>query len=243
MCRDLTLLCWCFNVCNNSASLTEGICLPFLFLGQDSGFPCFKGGPRTIQNLRKRCHLSLTEEVKSWSASIWTRFDCYCNHDTVCFFLAAMCVIGALSDQQQLRCMADTAVWLLSKGFKWNIVRLGLFGDCLLSSLWPSQSLQWSVLIRAVWKIKSFNGNWFTALWFWQLSRILWQFVTCFRLVWGNCNCIGRNTFEKSCRLHLLQHGFLFFIIPPCHLSELCWLLGEFSYTAREILHFLPIFR
>ncbi|KAJ6682785.1 PHOSPHATIDYLINOSITOL KINASE [Salix koriyanagi] len=29
---------------------------------QDSGFPCFKGGPRTIQNLRKRCHLSLTEE-------------------------------------------------------------------------------------------------------------------------------------------------------------------------------------
>ncbi|KAF5958946.1 hypothetical protein HYC85_000155 [Camellia sinensis] len=30
---------------------------------QDSGFPCFKGGPRTIQNLRKRFHLSLTEEI------------------------------------------------------------------------------------------------------------------------------------------------------------------------------------
>ncbi|KAI5405047.1 variant 4, Phosphatidylinositol 4-kinase beta 1 [Lathyrus oleraceus] len=29
---------------------------------QDSGFPCFKGGLRTIQNLRKRFHLSLTEE-------------------------------------------------------------------------------------------------------------------------------------------------------------------------------------
>ncbi|XWS33160.1 hypothetical protein CRYUN_Cryun22dG0055300 [Craigia yunnanensis] len=29
---------------------------------QDSGFPCFKGGPRTIQNLRKRFLLSLTEE-------------------------------------------------------------------------------------------------------------------------------------------------------------------------------------
>ncbi|KAJ3671639.1 hypothetical protein LUZ60_007718 [Juncus effusus] len=29
---------------------------------EDSGFPCFKGGPRTIQNLRKRFHLSLTEE-------------------------------------------------------------------------------------------------------------------------------------------------------------------------------------
>ncbi|XP_031280794.1 phosphatidylinositol 4-kinase beta 1-like [Pistacia vera] len=29
---------------------------------QDSGFPCFKGGPRTIQNLRKRFHLSQTEE-------------------------------------------------------------------------------------------------------------------------------------------------------------------------------------
>jgi phosphatidylinositol 4-kinase len=29
---------------------------------QDSGCPCFKGGPRTLQNLRKRFHLSLTEE-------------------------------------------------------------------------------------------------------------------------------------------------------------------------------------
>ncbi|KAI3691334.1 hypothetical protein L2E82_49663 [Cichorium intybus] len=29
---------------------------------QDSGFPCFKGGPKTVQNLRKRFHLSLTEE-------------------------------------------------------------------------------------------------------------------------------------------------------------------------------------
>ncbi|XP_024378951.1 phosphatidylinositol 4-kinase beta 1 isoform X2 [Physcomitrium patens] len=29
---------------------------------QDSGCPCFKGGPRTVQNLRKRFHLSLTEE-------------------------------------------------------------------------------------------------------------------------------------------------------------------------------------
>ncbi|KAH7415708.1 hypothetical protein KP509_14G057500 [Ceratopteris richardii] len=29
---------------------------------QDSGFPCFKGGAKTIQNLRKRFHLSLTEE-------------------------------------------------------------------------------------------------------------------------------------------------------------------------------------
>ncbi|KAK7410884.1 hypothetical protein VNO78_02080 [Psophocarpus tetragonolobus] len=29
---------------------------------QDSCFPCFKGGPRTIQNLRKRFHLNLTEE-------------------------------------------------------------------------------------------------------------------------------------------------------------------------------------
>ncbi|RDY07116.1 Phosphatidylinositol 4-kinase beta 1, partial [Mucuna pruriens] len=29
---------------------------------QDSGFPCFKGGARTILNLRKRFHLSLTEE-------------------------------------------------------------------------------------------------------------------------------------------------------------------------------------
>ncbi|GLJ36817.1 hypothetical protein SUGI_0742710 [Cryptomeria japonica] len=29
---------------------------------QDSGFPCFKGGPKTIQYLRKRFHLSLTEE-------------------------------------------------------------------------------------------------------------------------------------------------------------------------------------
>nr|ACS49598.1 phosphatidylinositol kinase [Oryza alta] len=40
----------------------------------DSGFPCFKGGPRTIQNLRKRFHLSLTEEVSQLScnsSSFW----------------------------------------------------------------------------------------------------------------------------------------------------------------------------
>ncbi|KAI3664959.1 hypothetical protein L6452_43574 [Arctium lappa] len=29
---------------------------------QESGFPCFKSGPRTVENLRKRFHLSLTEE-------------------------------------------------------------------------------------------------------------------------------------------------------------------------------------
>ncbi|MBA0592218.1 hypothetical protein Gorai_009202 [Gossypium raimondii] len=45
---------------------------------QDSGYPCFKGGPRAIQNLRKRFHLT-------------------------------MCVIGAFPDQQQFRCMANTA--------------------------------------------------------------------------------------------------------------------------------------
>ncbi|CAN1349101.1 Phosphatidylinositol 4-kinase beta 1 [Linum perenne] len=37
---------------------------------QDSGFPCFKGGPRTIQNLRKRFHLSLTEEALSRPLSV-----------------------------------------------------------------------------------------------------------------------------------------------------------------------------
>ncbi|KAJ9564821.1 hypothetical protein OSB04_000787 [Centaurea solstitialis] len=30
---------------------------------QESGFPCFKSGPRTVENLRKRFHLSLTEEI------------------------------------------------------------------------------------------------------------------------------------------------------------------------------------
>lgn len=51
--------------CNIASSLI--ICLvTYIFwccFYQDSGFPCFKGGPRTIQNLRKRFHLSLTEEV------------------------------------------------------------------------------------------------------------------------------------------------------------------------------------
>jgi hypothetical protein len=49
---------------------------------QDSGFPCFKGGPRTIQNLRKRFHLSLTEEVSikyqfSFLAVNFFSCDCY----------------------------------------------------------------------------------------------------------------------------------------------------------------------
>ncbi|KAG7987138.1 hypothetical protein I3843_03G117600 [Carya illinoinensis] len=34
---------------------------------QDSDFPCFKGGPRTIQNLRKRFHLSLRKS----NVSLW----------------------------------------------------------------------------------------------------------------------------------------------------------------------------
>ncbi|KAJ6677832.1 hypothetical protein OIU85_008415 [Salix viminalis] len=37
-------------------------CRSLSMVTKDSGFPCFKGGPRTIQNLRKRYHLSLTEE-------------------------------------------------------------------------------------------------------------------------------------------------------------------------------------
>nr|KYP57954.1 Phosphatidylinositol 4-kinase [Cajanus cajan] len=43
------------------ASLLAVSMLSVLFF-LDSGFPCFKGGPRTIQNLRKRFHLNLTEE-------------------------------------------------------------------------------------------------------------------------------------------------------------------------------------
>jgi len=37
-----------------------------------------------------------------------------------------MCVIGAFANKQQLRCMADKAVWLLSEGFERNIVKLNL---------------------------------------------------------------------------------------------------------------------
>ncbi|RDX94924.1 Phosphatidylinositol 4-kinase beta 1, partial [Mucuna pruriens] len=40
----------------------EGIPSEFFDYFKDSGFPCFKGGARTIQNLRKRFHLNLTEE-------------------------------------------------------------------------------------------------------------------------------------------------------------------------------------
>lgn len=43
---------------------------------QDSGFPCFKGGPRAIQNLRKRFHLSLTEEV----SFITVNLSILCHH-------------------------------------------------------------------------------------------------------------------------------------------------------------------
>ncbi|KAL3584281.1 hypothetical protein D5086_015342 [Populus alba] len=44
----------------------------------------------------------------------------------------AMRVLGSLSDQQQLRCMADTAVRLLPKGFKWNIVRHEMVSEAVI---------------------------------------------------------------------------------------------------------------
>lgn len=34
-----------------------------------------------------------------------------------------MRVVGAFSDQQQLRCVADTPIRLLSEGIKWDIIR------------------------------------------------------------------------------------------------------------------------
>ncbi|KAH6765455.1 phosphatidylinositol 4-OH kinase beta1 [Perilla frutescens var. hirtella] len=57
---------------------------------QDSDFPCFKGGPRTIQNLRKRFHLSLTEEqcvslvlsLISSSLDAWRTRQAVSDHDT-----------------------------------------------------------------------------------------------------------------------------------------------------------------
>lgn len=88
-------------------------------LNQDSGFPCFKGGPRAIQNLRKRFHLSLTEEVcqNFMNFNLFLLYFVlyynveYSGVDVLKFFsLAAMCIIGALSHQQQLRCLADTPI-------------------------------------------------------------------------------------------------------------------------------------
>jgi hypothetical protein len=49
--------------CTYIHRLSLNLFLLWLCRHQDSGFPCFKGGVRTIQNLRKRFHLSLTEEV------------------------------------------------------------------------------------------------------------------------------------------------------------------------------------
>lgn len=120
---------------------------------QDSGFPCFKGGARTIQNLRKRFHLSLTEEV--WFSVLifyfkCTIFRCYRCNIVVWCFLSAMRILGAFFDQQQLGCMANKAVWLLSEGFERNIVRL-VFVDIhmVLSGKASSVSVWSKVHMRA----------------------------------------------------------------------------------------------
>ena len=63
---------------------------------QDSGFPCFKGGPRTILNLRKRFHLSLTEEV-SQLIFRFLSFPEGSYYDLM--MVAAMRIVGALIDQ------------------------------------------------------------------------------------------------------------------------------------------------
>ncbi|KAJ6741002.1 hypothetical protein OIU79_001010 [Salix purpurea] len=77
---------------------------------QDSGFPCFKGGPRTIQNLRKRYHLSLTEEqcvslvlsLISSSLDAWrTRQYDYYQRFTA-RFTAQLLNISPVGDQKQL---------------------------------------------------------------------------------------------------------------------------------------------
>lgn len=70
---QLCVLSWashCYYMCMGIGRRKSGNTMKYMlwvFVSlccyQDSGFPCFKCGPRTIQNLRKRFHLSLTEEV------------------------------------------------------------------------------------------------------------------------------------------------------------------------------------
>lgn len=66
---------------------------------QDSGFPCFKGGIRTIQNLRKRFHLSLTEEVPILLLFVFLTARCFgCDFDgIVLYFFWQQCVSLVLS--------------------------------------------------------------------------------------------------------------------------------------------------
>lgn len=74
---------------------------------QDSGFPCFKGGTRTILNLRKRFHLSLTEEVSqlffilimSTGFLLWSYDGCsnayrWCSHWSVAAWMPG--VLGSM---------------------------------------------------------------------------------------------------------------------------------------------------
>ena len=65
---------------------------------QDSGFPCFKGGVRTIQNLRKRFHLSLTEEVPILLLCVFLTVKCFgCDCDGTVLFFWQQCVSLVLS--------------------------------------------------------------------------------------------------------------------------------------------------
>lgn len=74
--------------------------LLFLCLIQDSGFPCFKGGPRTIQNLRKRFHLNLTEEVYVLLSILYFVFF-FCCSFFFFFNISAKVLTIALDDFKQ----------------------------------------------------------------------------------------------------------------------------------------------
>jgi len=95
---QLCVLSWashCYYTCMGIGRRKSGNTLPY----QDSGFPCFKGGPRAIQNLRKRFHLSLTEEV-SIHYKYWFSFSAVSFLPVIVisfYLLAAMCIFGAFA--------------------------------------------------------------------------------------------------------------------------------------------------
>ena len=100
-----------------------------LLLFQDSGFPCFKGGPRTIQNLRKRFHLSLTEEV--WFRVFQSSFWCH---------LFSWKILTVPSDYFKQQCVSLVLSLISSSLDAWRTRQYDYYQRVLNGILWGSLS-------------------------------------------------------------------------------------------------------
>lgn len=129
-----------------------------------------------------------------------------------------MCVLGAFPNQQQLGCLADTAVWLLSESIEWNTVMLEFIDNHLILF---KKATSMSVDQKCIFELALASD-------FPRRRKGLFIVVLACFSGWGIYNCIGKNTCSTSRRVRLISRVFF---ISPRHViwdSAGWW---EFTYS------------